>query len=688
MIALFLLFLGTAWAQEAPSEEGDEAAEEAQDEGAEVGEFVVQEEGSVGPDPSRVSGALTVLELGPDLSGVADLGGVLQAASGTTMNRLGGLGAFSALTIRGSSFRQVLVCLDGVPLNPDGSAVVNLSELSARSFSRVEIYRSNPPPEFGAAPMGGVVNLVTTPSTERSGAASAAWASHGTGRIAAFTSGQGDLGEWVTDTTLSVEGFRTRGDFAFFDDNGTVYDDSDDEMGVRSNNDKSQLTAHGRFRVEGPSWRLTLQDALLARDQGLAGHTVRPTDTVRYEVSRNLVVGQVDGGSGALQGRFRLHSMQRTESLDDRAGEIGVGSRWTMDRVDTFGALAHGSWIPGPNLAGTVTLDGRYEVMAPLDRGVVDQAPSRKRWVGTATAGSQLWAWDGRVRVDPIVRAGLWQGDGLGEVVQITSVDPRGGVLLRLVEPVALKGTLGRSLRVPDLLELYGDSGSIQGNPGLAPERAVQWDAGFRVEQGRGEVAAAWEASWFDRQSTDLITWIQNAQRTLTAVNLDAARVQGVETALDAQFWDRLQSRSSLTWIHSQNLSEDPAYAGNQLPRIPEWEIHQSTTVRLRDGLSVEHRFTWLSGNYWDATNWFSAPPRPLHGARVRIGPNGEGFGLELSGLNLANHIVEQVPRDPLATGEPDLVPQAVTDFVGYPLAGRTLMVRLRWTPPVDAGHR
>ena len=102
----------------------------------------------------------------------------------------------------------------------------------------------------------------------------------------------------------------------------------------------------------------------------------------------------------------------------------------------------------------------------------------------------------------------------------------------------------------------------------------------------------------------------------------------------------------------------------------------------------MEHRFTWLSGNYWDATNWFSAPPRPLHGARVRIGQNGEGFGLELSGLNLANHIVEQVPRDPLATGEPDLVPQAVTDFVGYPLAGRTLMVRLRWTPPVDDGGR
>jgi len=627
---------------------------------------------------------LTVLELGPHLSGVADLGGVLQAASGTTMNRLGGLGAFSALTIRGSSFRQVLVCLDGVPLNPDGSAVVNLSELSARSFSRVEIYRSHPPPEFGAAPMGGVVNLVTTPSAERSGAASVAWASHGTGRIAAFTSGQGELGEWATDTTLSVEGFRTRGDFEFFDDNGTVYDDADDEMGVRSNNDKSQLTAHGRFRVEGPKWRFTLQDALLGREQGLAGHTVRPTESVRYDVSRNLVVGQLDGGSERLQGRFRLHSMQRTESLDDRAGEIGVGSRWTMDRLDTFGALAHGAWIPGPNLAGTLTLDGRHEVMSPLDRGVVEQDPARRRWVGTATAGGQLWAWAGRVRVDPLVRAGVWKGDGLGEVIQIMSVDPRGGVLLRLVEPLALKGTLGRSLRVPDLLELYGDSGSIRGNPGLAPERALQWDAGFRLEHGVGDVAVAWEASWFDRQSTDLITWIQNAQRTLTAVNLDAARVQGVETALDAQIWDRLQSRSSLTWIHSQNLSTDPAYAGNQLPRIPEWEIHQSTTLPLRDGLSVEHRFTWVSGNYWDATNWFSAPPRPLHGARIRVGPNEEGFGLELSGLNLVNHIVEQVPRDPLATGAPDLVPQAVTDFVGYPLAGRTLMVRLRWTPPVD----
>ena len=123
-------------------------------------------------DPgSNTSASVTVVAVDETLSAAEDVAGVVESASGTVVRRLGGLGDYAAVSIRGSSFRQVQVYLDGVPLNPDGSSAVNLSELPLSAFSRVEIYRGNAPPRFGAAPIGGVLNLVTADTPAQPAAA-------------------------------------------------------------------------------------------------------------------------------------------------------------------------------------------------------------------------------------------------------------------------------------------------------------------------------------------------------------------------------------------------------------------------------------------------------------------------------------------------------------------------------------
>ena len=45
---------------------------------------------------------------------------VLATVPGVRVRRLGGLGAFAGVSLRGTAFRQSLVRLDGIPLNPDG----------------------------------------------------------------------------------------------------------------------------------------------------------------------------------------------------------------------------------------------------------------------------------------------------------------------------------------------------------------------------------------------------------------------------------------------------------------------------------------------------------------------------------------------------------------------------------------
>ena len=65
-----------------------------------------------------------MIPLGPLLSPGEDLGSALEEVAGTRVRRMGGAGSFTALSLRGSSYRQVEYYLDGLPLNPERITLV------------------------------------------------------------------------------------------------------------------------------------------------------------------------------------------------------------------------------------------------------------------------------------------------------------------------------------------------------------------------------------------------------------------------------------------------------------------------------------------------------------------------------------------------------------------------------------
>ncbi len=55
---------------------------------------------------------------------------------------------------------------------------------------------------------------------------------------------------------------------------------------------------------------------------------------------------------------------------------------------------------------------------------------------------------------------------------------------------------------------------------------------------------------------------------------------------------------------------------------------------------------------------------------------------------NIFDRTTQVVDRNPLDPSDTSRMVQPITDFVGYPLAGRTLMVTLRWQHiPVPAAE-
>lgn len=640
-----------------------------------------------GPRPGSTAASLTVLPLGADLPPGEDLASVVDTASGTTVRRLGGLGDFAAVSLRGSTFRQVEVFLDGLPLNPDGASAVNLSELPVSAFDRVEIYRGMAPVAFGSGAIGGVLNLVT-PTRAVPPTVGLRVGSFGTaGTHAVVGPKQGPV-----DALVAFDQLHTEGDFPYFDDQGTEYTRFDDRTPTRVNNAIDRASLLGRVRFGPPNARVSLLESFVASHQELPG----PISATSVEASagtvRNLFgVGADLTPSTQLRVLPQAWWLWRQETLDDRAGEIGVGSQWARDRSGTVGAQTSAVWAPAPWLTATGLLRGRHERYDATDLLTGADDGARTRLAGQAAVGADVRLWRDRITLSPAVQLEVLDDRGAATSpwehtpLPAPGVDvwptPRVGALYRPWPWLSLKGTAGTYLRVPDLLELFGDRGTMMGNPGLLPETGEAWEVGVRAEAPwEGLVQGSIDAAYARRTVHDLIAWVQNSQHTQYPLNIGEAYVRSTEAAVTVHVGGWLSSQSNLTWTLTRNLLEDPAYADNALPGIPDLELSQATTLRWPERVALTHTWSYTGLTFTDTANIGFTAPRDLHSLALDVTPVPGLPTVRAEVLNLFDVRGTAVDRNPLDDGDDTRVVKPLTDFSGYPLPGRTVMVALTWT--------
>jgi outer membrane cobalamin receptor len=642
---------------------------------------VVEKAGNTSTDPLDYSGQVTVVDLA-DVPADYTVAEALDSVAGIEVQRLGGIGDWSGISVRGSTIRQVAVFLDGIPMNSDGASAINLSELPVTALSKIEVWRGNAPARFDAAPMGGVVNIITKRGARgKSGVMTVG--DYRTGALSLMALGRKEILGREVEHLFVADGFQTAGDFLFYDNNATEFVLSDDTMTKRENNDKRQLNLLARLRTK----KMTLTDSVLLRDAGVPGPGVAQALAARSAVGRNLFGLGLSRTDGAWDQTFSLWDHLRVETYDDRNGEVGVGNDWDRDRFHTLGGIWNHKMSVDSRWMLGATLGARLDQWRHTDLATGEQGDQRSRLAATVTPYGYSYLFEDLVTVDAALRLQLDQNGTFGtdETTDLgdTSLDqrsilPRGGVLVRPADWFTVKSSIGQYQRPPDFTELFGDRGSVIGNEDLRPEHGWLVDVGVRAESARGSL----EVGFFRRDTTDLITYVQNSQRTMVPVNLGKSQVQGLELAVAGSVGP-LKSATSLTRNWSENLSSDEAYAGNQIPGLPAWSASQESTLAFGERFDVHHTWSHIDGNYWDQTNWYRAAPRSLHSAFLRT-RMWQSLALELSVRNVFDRRVEEVPRNPLDSDDTDVIMQGIEDFHGYPLPGRTIQLSLTWSQTAE----
>ncbi|MEE9291397.1 MAG: TonB-dependent receptor, partial [Acidobacteriota bacterium] len=219
----------------------------------------------------------------------------------------------------------------------------------------------------------------------------------------------------------------------------------------------------------------------------------------------------------------------------------------------------------------------------------------------------------------------------------------------------------GRFLRLPDFIELFGNRGSVLGNPALLPESGRTLDIGLearRLEPGRVVRRARIEISLFETIADDLIQFIPNSQSTVVARNISRARVRGGELSLSLALGARFTGGLNATLQRAVDESGS-VYDGNLLPGRPREEISADAGLRLGRG-RLSYRFTYVGENFVDQQNTGSEAleERYLHDLGYRIDlPHGLQATVEIKNITDDENV----------------------DVARFPLPGRSYHGRLTW---------
>jgi iron complex outermembrane receptor protein len=626
---------------------------------------------AVADNPSRFVEVVRAEPAREQARSAADL---VEDLAGVRVRRYGGLGSFATMSIRGSSPAQVPVLLDGVPLADARSGIVNLEELATADLERIEVYRGFAPAALAEAGIGGAVNLVTRAapssgdpelSSGLSGGSFATWRAWASGAAALDDDAEAGAAPGVR---LSFGCLRTAGDYRFASDNGTPEEPSDDVVLERRNNDYAQLSASARAAVPLDGWSADASAAVVSTDQGLPGLDYDQAERARLgatDARLRLAAAIPDLADGLLSLEGSAWGRLRVDRFADPLGEIGVGRQVEDDRSAGVGAALQATAVLGDGrhlvrarlAAGHEAFRASYELPAP------SAGPDQLRWSLEVAGGYEVSLADDalvlladarldvdgdRFSGDPCFEA---PADGTEGTSWDVLVSPSGGLRWTIVDGLDLKANVGWFHRVPSFAELFGDRGTVVGNPDLRAESAANVDAGVAAAFGSRDdgLRLAVDCAFFGSFAADLIVFVPQSQNVFRAENIGSARTLGAEATLRAA-WDRFAELDvRYTFQDARDAGDTPYWSGLPLPGRSPHDLSARLLGRYRL-LEAWYELDFVSETALDRANLRSVPSRVLHGAGIGVRWRTPQFEMSATaeGRNLADAWVYDAFRYPL----------------------------------------
>ncbi len=518
---------------------------------------------------------------------------ILAETPGLVVNRNGGTGQLTTISIRGAETGQSVVLIDGVRIN-DPSATDEgaiLSDVLVNNIDRVEILRGPQSTLYGSDAVGGVVNILSKRGgdTPFGGTASAEGGSFDTWHLNAATNGTADDVEYGA----ALNWFDTGGISAADSRNGNTEADGYSNLGA---------TFNTRTHI-GQDWSVDLRGYYTHGHDDFDDNFPPPLFQLADSAANNtneLFAGYagVNATFGMLQNRVALIATQGTRDYFDSASDTvhlnydyeGSATRLEYQGIVDFNAANELTF--GAETEERSFRNDNFGVNAlfspPLQLGH-DRISSGYAQMQT-TLFDQLTI-TGGVRYDDDEEFGGHTSLKLAGAWRIPGWD------------TTLRANYGDGFKAPSLYESY----SQYSNPlhPLQPETAKGWEAGADHTFFNG--ASAGLAHLFraahpqpDRFPELLVdTGLPTPQPFGYYENLDRTRASGIEAEVNAKLADTLTVSADYTNLTAKNL-----LTGTELARRPHNSASSTVTWLPMPKLTLGTSVVFVGDRFDDGGNF------------------------------------------------------------------------------------
>ncbi|WON76831.1 TonB-dependent vitamin B12 receptor BtuB [Serratia sp. UGAL515B_01] len=431
---------------------------------------------------------------------------VMRRLPGVDISQNGGLGQSSAVFIRGTESRHVLLLIDGVRLNQAGlSGSSDLSQIPISLVQRVEYIRGARSAVYGSDAIGGVINIITT--REKIGTTlSAGIGSKGFQAYDGAT--QQQLGE---NTLVTVAGNYT------YTKGYDVVANLPDSFGNPAQPDRDGFMSKSLYGELQHQFTEQLGGFMRGygydNRTGYDGNYQDPLHSDALPDTRQLYSQSWDSG---LQYRKGIYATRLTASYahskdynyDPKYGRYSTSS--TLDDSTQYNVQWGNNFRVGQGSIST-GIDWQQQKLEPGTASVTDSKSQRN-------AGLYLTA---QQKFDAVTLEWAVRGDdnsafGWHDTWQTSAA-------WEFIAGYRAIASYGTAFKAPNLGQQYGHFG---GNPNLKPEESKQWEGGFEGLTG----PVNWRITGYRNEVNNLIDYIYSGSGSLY-YNVGQATIKGIEAS-------------------------------------------------------------------------------------------------------------------------------------------------------------
>jgi outer membrane cobalamin receptor len=446
-----------------------------------------------------------------------NLGEIIEEEVGISYKSYGPLGQAQSVFMRGSTAGQVLVLVDGRPVNDIGTGGgADFTAIPASMIERVEIIRGSGAALYGTGAFGGVINVITKKATPLTPNVNP-YFSYGTFN----TINAGITGAYANDVVsiliapsmLSSDGYRQN---SFYDSKNIF-----GKIGVN-------LTENSEIVLSGQAYNA---------DLGNPGSKSFASETAKQFEDNNYL--KLDYNTKIED--FKVQVSGYNANYTRKAGDV-TGDPY-MDYLNKYNTINTG--VKGNvTYKEMLTLGLEWDKTEFKQKDLLSDTEKINRSRENAAAYLQAVLTFGDLTLIPVVR-----GDKNTDYEDVFT--PALSAVYKLTDEIKVSGNVSKVWNAPTFGQIYGDNTWYIPAPDLKPEKGISSDLG--VEYNNGTVGVA--VTGFYITSNDLIqnVLVDFINYKYQAQNVDEARQYCYEVEANYNMSKVIKHKLNYTYLRAEN---------------------------------------------------------------------------------------------------------------------------------------